>query len=99
MAMKIVSFAVSPARVCGKTFHISQNAGSAVLNPFEVAGSRVARPFRDAYGWFDSLFHARSDAKRGTIGFVLACRFKPICQVHRASLKTWMATSPACDDQ
>jgi rod shape-determining protein MreC len=41
-----------------------QNAGVAVLNPFEVAGSRVARPFRDAYGWFDSLFHARSDAKK-----------------------------------
>ena len=41
-----------------------QNAGIAVLNPFEVAGSRVARPFRDAYGWFDSLFHARSDASR-----------------------------------
>lgn len=41
-----------------------QNAGTAVLHPFEVAGSRVARPFRDAYGWFDSLFHARSDAKK-----------------------------------
>jgi rod shape-determining protein MreC len=41
-----------------------QDAGVAILNPFEVAGSRVARPFRDAYGWFDSLFHARSDAKK-----------------------------------
>ena len=36
----------------------------AILNPFEVAGSRVARPFRDAYGWFDSLFNARSDANK-----------------------------------
>lgn len=41
-----------------------QDAGVAILNPFEVAGNRVARPFRDAYGWFDSLFNARSDAKK-----------------------------------
>jgi rod shape-determining protein MreC len=41
-----------------------QDAGAAILNPFEVAGSRVARPFRDAYDWFDSLFHARSDANK-----------------------------------
>jgi rod shape-determining protein MreC len=41
-----------------------QDAGIAVLNPFEVAGSRVARPFRDGYGWFESLLHARADASR-----------------------------------
>jgi rod shape-determining protein MreC len=41
-----------------------QGAGAAVLRPFEVAATRVARPFRDAYGWFDSLFNARSEAKR-----------------------------------
>jgi len=41
-----------------------QDAGVAVLNPFEVAGTRVARPFRDAYSWFDSLLHARADASR-----------------------------------
>lgn len=41
-----------------------QSAGATVLQPFEVAAGRVARPFRDAYGWFDSLFRARSDAKK-----------------------------------
>jgi rod shape-determining protein MreC len=41
-----------------------QSAGATVLQPFEVAAGRVARPFRDAYAWFDSLFQARSDAKR-----------------------------------
>jgi rod shape-determining protein MreC len=41
-----------------------QNAGATALHPFEVAGGRVARPFRDAYDWFDSLFRARSDAKK-----------------------------------
>ena len=41
-----------------------QNAGAAVLRPFKIAGERVAQPFRDVYGWVDSLFHARSDAKK-----------------------------------
>jgi rod shape-determining protein MreC len=34
------------------------------LRPFEIAAERVAQPFRDAYAWVDSLFAARSDAKR-----------------------------------
>lgn len=42
----------------------AQNAGAAALRPFEVAATRVARPFRDAYTWFDGLLHARSDQKR-----------------------------------
>ena len=32
--------------------HGVQSAGATVLRPFEVAANRVARPFRDAYGWF-----------------------------------------------
>ena len=35
-----------------------------VLRPFKVAGERVAQPFRDVYGWADSLLTARSDAKQ-----------------------------------
>jgi rod shape-determining protein MreC len=41
-----------------------QSAGATALRPFEVGATRVARPFRDAYGWLDSLFEARSDARR-----------------------------------
>ena len=41
-----------------------QNAGAAALRPFEVAATRVARPFHDAYSWFDGLLHARSDQKK-----------------------------------
>ena len=41
-----------------------QSAGSTVLRPFAVGFERVAQPFRDAYGWVDSLFGARSDAER-----------------------------------
>ena len=42
----------------------AQGAAAAVLRPFQVGGDRVAEPFRDAYGWVDSLFDARSDAAR-----------------------------------
>ena len=37
--------------------HGVQNAGAAVMKPFEVAADRIARPFRDAYNWFDGLIH------------------------------------------
>jgi rod shape-determining protein MreC len=41
----------------------AQNGAAAVLRPFQVAADRIAEPFRDAYGWVDSLFDARSDAE------------------------------------
>jgi rod shape-determining protein MreC len=41
-----------------------QSAGSTVLRPFAVGFERVAQPFRDAYGWADSLLDARSKAER-----------------------------------
>jgi rod shape-determining protein MreC len=41
-----------------------QSAGSTVLRPFAVGFERVAQPFRDVYGWADSLLDARSDAER-----------------------------------
>ena len=44
----------------GGGLHSVQSAGAAVLRPFEVGAERVARPFRDAYGWFAGLIHAKS---------------------------------------
>ena len=44
----------------GGGLHGVQSAGATVLRPFEVGAERVARPFRDAYGWFAGLFHAKS---------------------------------------
>ena len=41
-----------------------ESAAATVLRPFTIAGERVAQPFRDVYGWADSLLTARSDAKR-----------------------------------
>jgi rod shape-determining protein MreC len=41
--------------------HASQRIGVSVLMPFEVAGERVARPFRDAWGWMSDLLDAKSE--------------------------------------
>jgi rod shape-determining protein MreC len=41
-----------------------QSAGSTVLRPFAVGVERIAQPFRDVYGWADSLLEARSEAER-----------------------------------
>ena len=44
--------------------HDAQGAVASVLQPLEVAVERVARPFRDAYGWTTSLLDARSENER-----------------------------------
>jgi rod shape-determining protein MreC len=44
--------------------HDAQAAVAGALQPFEVAVERVARPFRDAYGWTKDLFNARSENER-----------------------------------
>jgi rod shape-determining protein MreC len=41
--------------------HDAQGYGSAALRPFQVAAERVARPFRDVYGYFSGLAHAKSE--------------------------------------
>ena len=40
-----------------------QSAGATALRPFAVGFERVAQPFRDVYGWADSLLSARSEAE------------------------------------
>jgi len=39
--------------------HGVQSTGATVLRPFEVAAERVARPFRDVYGYFAGLVHVK----------------------------------------
>ena len=39
------------------------SASTSVLRPFAVGAERIAQPFRDAYGWADSLLDARSEAE------------------------------------
>ena len=41
--------------------HDVQGTGASALRPFQIAAERVARPFRDAYKWFDGLTTAKSE--------------------------------------
>jgi rod shape-determining protein MreC len=45
----------------GGTLHGAQRIGVSVAMPFEVAGERVARPFKDAFGWASDLLGAKSE--------------------------------------
>jgi rod shape-determining protein MreC len=44
--------------------HGVQSAGATVLRPFEIASERVARPFRDVYGYFAALVHVKSENEK-----------------------------------
>ncbi|HEU5214590.1 MAG TPA: rod shape-determining protein MreC [Gaiellaceae bacterium] len=44
--------------------HDVQGAGSTALRPFQIAATRVAQPFRDAYDYFDGLAGAKSENER-----------------------------------
>lgn len=44
--------------------HDAQGAVAGVFQPLEIAVERVARPFRDAYGWTKDLFTARSENEK-----------------------------------
>ncbi|HZG36908.1 MAG TPA: rod shape-determining protein MreC [Gaiellaceae bacterium] len=44
--------------------HRAQATAANVLQPLQIAVERVARPFRDAYGWTAGLLDARRDAER-----------------------------------
>ena len=48
----------------GGVLHGFQSTGASVLRPFEVGAERVARPFRDAAGWFGGLLDAKDDNKK-----------------------------------
>jgi rod shape-determining protein MreC len=67
VALVVVSLALITAsfrETSGGRLHGVQNAGAAVMKPFEVAAERVARPFRDVYNWFDGLVTARSENQK-----------------------------------
>ena len=48
----------------GGALHGVQRIAASVLTPFEVAAERVARPFRDAYGWTADLLSAKGENER-----------------------------------
>jgi len=44
--------------------HDVQGYGATALRPFQLAAERVARPFRDVYGYFSGLASAKSENKK-----------------------------------
>jgi rod shape-determining protein MreC len=60
LAMITVYFRESP----NGGLHDVQSAASSALRPFEIAANRVARPFKDAYGWTADVFHAKSENEK-----------------------------------
>src|SRR5262245_32822672 len=60
LALITVSFRQSDDGALG-TAH---DAVATALHPAEVAIERIARPFRDAWSWFDGLHDAKSRAER-----------------------------------
>jgi rod shape-determining protein MreC len=44
--------------------HGAQDVGATAIRPFQVGAERVARPFRDLYGWFDGLLSAKDENER-----------------------------------
>ena len=62
--LSIVLITIYFREPAGGGLHGVQSAGATVLRPFEVGAERVARPFRDAYGWFAGLVHAKSENAR-----------------------------------
>ena len=61
VVLSLVLITASVRETSGGSVDGAQNVASSAMRPFEVAADRVARPFRDAYGWFDGLTTARSE--------------------------------------
>jgi len=66
-ALVLVSLAlitVSVREADHGALHRAQDVGATVLRPFQVAAERVARPFRDVYGYFGGLVSAKDENKK-----------------------------------
>lgn len=64
MLLSLVLITVYFREPAGGGLHGVQSTGATILRPFEVGANRIAAPFRDAYGWFAGLVHAKSENAR-----------------------------------
>jgi rod shape-determining protein MreC len=62
--LSLVLITISFRSGSGGAVHRVEGAGATVLRPFEVAAERVARPFRDVYGYFAGLVHVQRENSR-----------------------------------
>jgi rod shape-determining protein MreC len=64
VVLALILITVSFREPTSGPLHGVQSAGATVLRPFEVAAERVAQPFRDVYGYFAGLVHAKSENEK-----------------------------------
>lgn len=64
VVLALILITVSFREPTSGPLHGVQSAGATVLRPFEVAAERVARPFRDAYGYFAGLVHVKQQNEK-----------------------------------
>ena len=64
MLLSLVLITISFREPSTGVLHRVEGAGATVLRPFEVAAERVARPFRDVYGYFRGLAHVKRENAR-----------------------------------
>jgi rod shape-determining protein MreC len=62
--LSLVLITISFRETSSGPLHGVEAAGAAVLRPFEVGAERVARPFRDVYGYFAGLVHVKRENER-----------------------------------
>jgi len=62
--LSLVLITVSFRQPTSGALHGVEAAGASVLRPFEVGAERLARPFRDVYGYFRGLVHAKRENTR-----------------------------------
>jgi rod shape-determining protein MreC len=61
VALSLVMITVYFRESSGGPLHDAQSVGATALRPFQVAAERVARPFRDVYGYFAGLATAKEE--------------------------------------
>ena len=64
VVLALILITVSFREPTSGPLHGVQSAGATVLRPFEVAAERVARPFRDVYGYFAGLVHVKKENEK-----------------------------------
>jgi len=64
LVLSLVLISVSFRQPTSGALHGVEAAGATVLRPFEIGAERIARPFRDVYGYFRGLAHAKRENAR-----------------------------------
>ena len=79
--------------------HGAQDVGATAIRPFQVGAERVARPFRDLYGWFDGMLtrrtRTRSCAQENARLSLAAIRNQTAAQ-ENLDLKEQLSTTRTC---